>query len=95
MNPTVRETLRWLILLTLVIQPILLAWVVVIAMRIRVDQERMEQFVKVWGERMAAQTNVADIVQFAEIQAALKVIQESLPKKVDDAAVVVTDPLPI
>lgn len=59
--PWMRETLRWLLIIEILMQPIICVWLVVIAMRIRRDQEQICLFLKVWGDRLLTPTAVTVI----------------------------------
>ncbi len=48
--------IRWMLIFEVVTQPVLLATFMIIALRIRRDQERMQRFLDIWAERLLATT---------------------------------------
>lgn len=60
--------MRWLLIIEILIQPFVCFWLIVIAMRIRRDQEHIRQFVKIWGDRLHTTTTLPDTTQLDAIQ---------------------------
>ena len=79
MTPMLLTSLRWLLVVEVVAQPIIGAWMVIVAMRIRRDQEAIRQFVQIWGDRMTTQTVIYDSPQLRDIQQAIQSFLADLP----------------
>lgn len=65
------QALRWLLIFEILMQPFICVWLVVIALRIRRDQERIRLFVNAWSDRMSAITAVPDVLQLVAIKKAI------------------------
>lgn len=53
-----REGLRVLFLIEIFAQPVLVTWLVIIALRIHRDQQQMQVFLNTWGDRKVTLTDV-------------------------------------